>query len=125
MSTGFTDIREYIAEALADDSQYQTFAWPPMTPIANSIAIEPAAPWIEPLTVGKGVLVNWLIKIYANAMDNRNDLVTLENMVTTVIANIPGGTAFSEVSQPNVIDLGNNTLTVCEITLSVAVDIED
>lgn len=125
MSSGFTEIREYIADAIADDSQYQTFAWPPMTPIANSVAIEPANPWIEPLTVGKGVLVNWLVKIYANAMDNRNDLVTLENMVTTVIANIPDGTAFSEVSQPNLLDLGNNMLTVCEITLSVAVDIED
>lgn len=125
MSQGFTEIREYLAEALANDTEYQTFAWPPMTPIANSIAFEPASPWIEPLTVGKGVLVNWIIKIYANAIDNRNDLVTLENMVTTVLANIPAGTVFSEVSQPNVIDLGNNMLTVCEITLSVAVNIEE
>jgi hypothetical protein len=125
MSLGFTDIREYLAEALADDAQYQTFAWPPATPIANSIAFEPASPWVEPLTIGKGVMVNWTVKIYANAVDNRNDLVTLENMVTTVISNIPAGTAFSEVSQPQVIDLTNNMLTTCDITLSVAVNIED
>jgi len=125
MSLGFTDIREYLTEALADDAQYQTFAWPPATPIANSIAFEPASPWVEPLTIGKGVMVNWTVKIYANAVDNRNDLVTLENMVTTVISNIPAGTAFSEVSQPQVIDLTNNMLTTCDITLSVAVNIED
>lgn len=123
--SGFTEIREYLAEALADDSQYQTFAWPPLTPMANSIAIEPGSPWIEPLTVGKGVMVNWTLKMYANAVDNQNDLVTLENMVTTVLANIPGGATFSEVSTPQVIDLTNNMLTMCEISVSVAVNIED
>lgn len=123
--SGFTEIREYLAEALADDSQYQTFAFPPMTPMANSIAIEPGSPWVEPLTIGKGVMVNWTLKMYANVMDNQNDLVTLENMVTTVLANIPAGTAFSEVSQPNVIDLTTNLLTTCDITLSVAVNIEE
>lgn len=123
--SGFTEIREYLAEALADDTQYKMFNFPPATLLPNSVVLAPASPWIEPFGPSKTVMVHWTVSIYANAADNLNDLVTLENMVTTVIANIPGGVAFSEVSQPQVIELTNTMLTTCDITLSVAVNIED
>lgn len=125
MSQGFQEVREYLADAIADDTQYQTFNFPPATPFPNSVTIAPASPWIEPLTVGKGLLVNWLVTLYANSADNGNDLRNLENMVTTVIGNIPAGVVFSEVTQPQVVDINAATLTTCEITLSVAVQLED
>ena len=41
-------LRASIKSALLDNSLYQVFSYPPATPIANSVIITPADPYIEP-----------------------------------------------------------------------------
>ncbi len=43
-----TTLRSSIAAALADNTKYSVFAFPPATPIANSVIVTPADPYIVP-----------------------------------------------------------------------------
>jgi len=43
-----TTLRSSIASALADNTKYSVFAFPPATPIANSVIVTPADPYIVP-----------------------------------------------------------------------------
>ena len=41
-------LRAGIASALTDNSLYSVFSFPPATPIANSVIVAPANPYISP-----------------------------------------------------------------------------
>jgi hypothetical protein len=41
-------LREGIATALVDNTKWSVFSFPPATPIANSVIISPADPYISP-----------------------------------------------------------------------------
>ncbi len=41
-------LRAGVAAALVDNTKYSVFSFPPATPIANSVVISPADPYISP-----------------------------------------------------------------------------
>jgi hypothetical protein len=121
----FEDVRLQLAEDIRDDSSWQTFAYPPAVPMANSVVIEPGSPWVIPNgTLSRGIQINLIIKMYANAADNQNDLRTLEHMVNKILGNLPGYLTLSEVSLPIILDTTTSVLTTCDIQVSLYAALE-
>ena len=48
MTAAISTLRSTLAAALVDNSLYSVFAFPPATPIVNSVVISPAADYIVP-----------------------------------------------------------------------------
>lgn len=118
----FASVRQALASALEDDTQYQTFAFPADTPTANSVIITPGSPWVEPLTIGsKAARVNYRVKVCVNTADNQGELTKLENFVTTIIDLLPTWAVLKSVSAPQELQVGTAYLTVSDIDVEVAV----
>lgn len=118
----FAEVRNSLAAALVDDTQWQTFSYPPDSPLPNSVIITPGSPWITPLTIGsKAVTVNYRIKVCVNTADNQGELARLEDMMTDIIGLLPEWTVLKSVSAPQELQVGTAYLTVSDIDLEVAV----
>jgi hypothetical protein len=118
----FASVRADLAEAITDDLQWQTFAYPADSPTANSVIITPGSPWIEPLTIGtKAVRVNFRIKVCVNTADNQGELTRLEDFVTSIIDLLPTWAVLKSVSAPQELQVGTAYLTVSDLDVEVAV----
>ncbi len=86
--TAITTLRTTIAAALADDTKYSVFAFPPATPIANSVAVAPSSgDYLVPsnnqwATVGP--MANLEIRLYVPLLDNQGNLSGIEDMMVAV-----------------------------------------
>jgi hypothetical protein len=118
----FASVRADLATALTDDTQWQTFSYPPDNPLPNSVMILPGQPWIVPYTVGnKAVKVGYTIKVVVNTADNQGELTKLEDFLTDIIAALPDWVIFRSVSAPQELQVGTAYLTVSDIYVEVAV----
>jgi hypothetical protein len=118
----FASVRTDLATAITDNAKWQTFAYPPDSPTANSVIITPGSPWVQPLTVGnKAVTVAYRIKVCVNTADNQGELTKLEDFVTDILDLLPSWTIFKSVSAPQELQVGTAYLTVSDIDLEVAV----
>lgn len=118
----FASVRQDLAAALVDDTQWQTFSYPPDSPTANSVIITPGSPWLTPLTIGnKAVSVNYRIKVCVNTADNQGELTRLEDFMTSIIGMLPSWAILKSVSAPQELQVGTAYLTVSDIDLEVAV----
>ena len=118
----FASVRTALATALTDDTQWQTFAYPPDSPSANSVIILPGQPWVEPLTVGKkSVRVNYTIKVCVNTADNQGELTKLENFIESLIDQMPAWATLKSVTAPTELQVGTAYLTVSDLYVEVAV----
>ena len=118
----FASVRTDLAAAITDNTKWQTFAYPPDSPTANSVIITPGSPWVQPLTVGnKAVTVAYRIKVCVNTADNQGELTKLEDFVTDILDLLPSWTIFKSVSAPQELQVGTAYLTVSDIDLEVAV----
>ncbi len=118
----FASVRQDLATALTDNTQWQTFAYPADSPTANSVIITPGSPWVEPLTIGtKAVRVNFRIKVCVNTADNQGELTKLEDFVTKLIDLMPTWATLKSVSAPQELQVGTAYLTVSDLDLEVAV----
>jgi hypothetical protein len=86
--TAITTLRTTIATALTDNTKYSVFAFPPATPIANSVAIAPSSgDYLVPsnnqwATVGP--MANLEIRLYVPLLDNQGNLSGIEDMMVAV-----------------------------------------
>jgi len=118
----FASVRADLATAITDNAQWQTFAYPPEAPTANSVIITPGSPWVQPLTIGnKAVKVYYRIKVCVNTADNLGELTKLENFITDLIAQLPDWAVLKSVSAPQELQVGTAYLTVSDLDIEVAV----
>ena len=86
--TAITTLRTTIANALADDTKYSVFAFPPATPIANSVVVAPSGgDYLTPnnnawATVNP--MANFEIRIYVPLLDNQGNLSGIEDIMVAV-----------------------------------------
>lgn len=118
----FASVRADLATALTDDSQWQTYAYPPDSPTSNSVIITPASNWVQPLAIGnKSVTVAYRIKVCVNTADNQGELTKLEDFVTAILDQLPPWAILKSVSGPQELQVGTAYLTVSDIDVEVAV----
>jgi hypothetical protein len=124
MTVAITTLRTTIAAALVDNTKYSTFAFPPATPIANSVTLTPSEPYLEPsnknwATVGPKV--NLIVNIYVPLLDNEGNLNGIEDIMVAVFNKLAASSiAFDigPVSTPGPMDLPTGQLLHASIPIS-------
>ena len=87
MTVALTTLRTTIATALVDNTKYSTFAFPPATPIANSVIVSPSDPYLEPSNNSYNSIspmANFSIVMLVPLLDNEGNLNGIEDMVVAV-----------------------------------------
>jgi hypothetical protein len=119
-----TTLRSSIAAALTDNSKYSVFSFPPATPIANSVIVSPADPYIVPSNNAKNVapLANFQISILVPLLDNQGNLAGIEDDVVRVFQLLSASSIpfnVGSISAPAVLNLPTGDLLTCNVQVSV------
>ena len=91
MTVAVTTLRSTIATALSNPTVWQVFSFPPASPLANSVVVEPDDPYIVPsnnqhITVAP--LANFRIKLYLPLLDNQGSLQDMETFIVAVFTKL-------------------------------------
>jgi hypothetical protein len=119
-----TTLRTAIATALADNSLYSVFAFPPATPIANSVIVIPADPYITPTNndySSVAPLANFKISILVPLLDNEGNLAGIETDIVRVFKLLEASSIVfnvGTVSAPSVMSIPSGDLLTCDIAIS-------
>ena len=122
--TAITTLRTSIATALADNSLYSVFAFPPATPIANSVILSPADPYITPSNNERTTispLANFKITILVPLLDNEGNLAGIEADIVRVFSLLDASSIVFNVgtiSAPSVLSIPSGDLLTCDIAIS-------
>ena len=86
--TAITALRSSIAEAIRDDAKYSVFAFPPATPIANSVVVAPSSgDYLTPNNNAWATIspmANLEIRLYVPLLDNQGNLSGIEDIMVAV-----------------------------------------
>jgi hypothetical protein len=122
--TAITTLRSSIASALTDNSKYSVFSFPPATPIANSVIVTPADPYIVPTNNDRtsvAPMANFKISILVPLLDNEGNLAGIEADVVRVFALLEASSIVfnvGSVSAPSVLSIASGDLLTCDIAIS-------
>jgi hypothetical protein len=119
-----TTLRTSIATALADNTKYSVYSFPPATPIANSVIVTPADPYITPnnntyTTISP--MANFKISILVPLLDNEGNLAGIETDVVRVFQLLAASSIVfnvGSVSAPSVLSIASGDLLTCDIAIS-------
>lgn len=122
--TAITTLRSSIATALTDNSKYSVFSFPPATPIANSVIVTPADPYITPnnntyATISP--MANFKISILVPLLDNEGNLAGIETDIVRVFQLLAASSIVfnvGSISAPNVLSIASGDLLTCDIAIS-------
>jgi hypothetical protein len=95
MTVAVTTLRSTIATALSNPTVWQVFSFPPASPLANSVVVEPDDPYITPsnnqhITIAP--LANFRIKLYLPLLDNQGSLMDIEEFIVGVFTKLAAST---------------------------------
>jgi len=119
-----TTLRSSIATALTDNTKYSVFSFPPVTPIANSVIVTPADPYIVPTNndyTAIAPMANFKISILVPLLDNEGNLAGIEADVVRVFALLEASSIVfnvGSVSAPSVLSIASGDLLTCDIAIS-------
>ena len=119
-----TTLRTTIASALTDNSLYSVFSFPPATPIANSLILTPADPYIVPTNndyTAIAPMANFTISVLVPLLDNQGNLAGIEADVVRVFALLEASSIVfnvGSVSAPSVLSIATGDLLTCDIAIS-------
>jgi hypothetical protein len=125
MTAAISTLRSTLAAALVDNSLYSVFAFPPATPIVNSVVISPAADYIVPSNNGYRTvapLVNFQISIFVPLLDNEGNLSGIEEMLVAVFNKLAASSIVynvGTVSAPSVLTASQGDLLTCSMQVSI------
>jgi len=118
-------LRATIAAALVDNSLYSVFAFPPATPIVNSVVVSPADPYLTPTNNSRNnvsPLANFNINIFVPLLDNEGNLNGIEDLLVAVFNKLSASSIVynvGEVSAPSVLTSATGDLLTCSMQVSV------
>lgn len=119
-----TTLRSSIAAALTDNTKYSVFSFPPATPIANSVIVSPADPYITPTNndyLSVAPLANFTISILVPLLDNQGNLAGIEDDIVRVFQLLEASSIVfnvGTVSAPAVLNLPTGDLLTCNVQIS-------
>ena len=119
-----TTLRSSIASALTDNTKYSVFAFPPATPIANSVIVTPADPYIVPSNndyTSIAPMANFTITILVPLLDNEGNLAGIETDILRVFQLLEASSIVfnvGSVSAPSVLTIASGDLLTCDIAIS-------
>jgi hypothetical protein len=119
-----TTLRSSIASALTDNTKYSVFSFPPATPIANSVIVTPADPYIVPSNndyTSIAPMANFRISILVPLLDNEGNLAGIEADIVRVFALLEASSIVfnvGSISAPSVLSIASGDLLTCDIAIS-------
>jgi len=119
-----TTLRSSIASALTDNTKYSVYAFPPATPVANSLILTPADPYITPTNNDRtsvAPLANFRLQILVPLLDNAGNLAGIEDDIVRVFQLLDASNIVfnvGSVSAPSVLSIASGDLLVCDIAIS-------
>ena len=119
-----TTLRSSIAAALTDNTKWSVFSYPPATPIANSVIVSPADPYITPTNndyLSVAPLANFTISILVPLLDNQGNLAGIEDDIVRVFQLLEASSIVfnvGTVSAPAVLNLPTGDLLTCNVQIS-------
>jgi hypothetical protein len=125
MTAAISTLRATIATALTDNTLYSVFAFPPATPIVNSVVLSPADPYITPSNNGRNTvapLANFNLNIFVPLLDNEGNLNGIEEMVVAVFGKLAASSIVynvGDISAPSVMSAATGDLLTCSMQVSV------
>lgn len=125
MTVALTTLRTTIANALVDNTKYSTFAFPPATPVANSVIVSPSDPYLEPSNNSYNSIspmANFSIVMLVPLLDNEGNLNGIEDMVVAVFNKLSASSIVykvGSVSAPSVLNAVSGDLLTCSMQVSV------
>lgn len=120
-----TTLRTTIANAIVDNTKYSTFAFPPASPIANSVVVAPSSgDYIVPnnnqwATIAP--LANFELRMYIQLLDNQGNLAGIEDTMVAVFNKLAASSIkfnVGSVSNLGTIDTESGTLLTATINIS-------
>jgi len=118
-------LRAGIAAALTDNTKYSVFSFPPATPIANSVIVSPADPYITPSNNSYTTIApmaNFQLSILVPLLDNEGNLNGIEDDIVRVFSLLAASSYtynVSDVSAPAVLNAVSGDLLTCSINISI------
>jgi hypothetical protein len=119
-----TTLRSSIASALTDNTKYSVYAFPPATPVANSLILTPADPYITPTNNDRtsvAPLANFRLQILVPLLDNAGNLAGIEDDIVRVFQLLDASSIVfnvGSVSAPSVMSIASGDLLTCDIAIS-------
>ena len=119
-----TTLRSSIAAALADNTKYSVYAFPPATPVANSLILTPADPYIVPTNNDRtsvAPMAMFRLQILVPLLDNAGNLAGMEDDIVRVFQLLDASSIVfnvGSVSAPSVLSIASGDLLVCDIAIS-------
>lgn len=126
MSVAVTTLRSTLASALESAGEWSVFSFPPATPIANSVIVQPDDPYIEPSNNIYSTVapkVNFKIIMIVPMFDNQGNLQGIENMVVGVFNKLAAQTTLKvsvgNISAPSVLSAVAGEMLTSEMSVSI------
>jgi len=125
MTVAITTLRSTIATALDNPGVWSVFAYPPATPLANSIIISPNDPYLTTndnsnLTISP--TAHFKITLFAPMFDNQGNLINLEEFMIAVYQKLSAsGLVYNApaYSAPSVLSLPSGDLLSCDLSFDI------
>jgi len=118
-------LRAGLAAALVDNTKYSVFAFPPSTPIANSVIVAPSDPYISPSNGWRNTIApmaHFTISVMVPLLDNEGNLNGIEDNIVRVFNKLAASSYtynVTEVSAPAVLNAVSGDLLTCNINVSI------
>jgi hypothetical protein len=119
-----TTLRSTIAAALTDNTKYSVYAFPPATPVANSLILTPADPYIVPTNNDRtsvAPMAMFRLQILVPLLDNAGNLAGMEDDIVRVFQLLDASSIVfnvGSVSAPSVMTIASGDLLTCDIAIS-------
>jgi hypothetical protein len=119
-----TTLRTAIAAALSDNTYYSVFAFPPATPVANSLILTPSDPYIVPTNNDKtsvAPMAMFRLQVLVPLLDNAGNLAGIETDIVRVFQLLDASSIVfnvGSVSAPSVMTIASGDLLTCDIAIS-------
>jgi hypothetical protein len=126
--SAITTLRGTIAAALVDNNVWQVFSFPPASPLANSIIVQPGDPYIEPSNDHYATVkpkVNFKLVVLAPMFDNQGNLTNIEDFYLKLVQKLEASTiaySIGNFSAPAVLTATAGDLLSGEVQISVLSD---
>ena len=125
MTAAISTLRGTIATALVDNALWSVFSFPPATPIANSIIVSPADPYVTPNNGWHNTIAptaNFNINVFVPLLDNEGNLNGIEEMLVAMFNKLAASSIVynvGDVSAPSVLNAASGDLLTCSMQVSV------
>ena len=120
-----TALRSTIATALTNDGVWSVFSFPPASPIANSVIIQPDDPYLEPQNnqqAAISTMANFRITMIVPMFDNQGNLADIETFMVGVFNKLASSTLnfrLGTFTAPTVLGVDAGQMLSSELSVSI------